>query len=118
MQHTDFYGMPTEDGEPPLARSNPKDWNYFEGDRMEYNTMPGWAGSSWYFLRYMDPHNKTAFADKKALEYWNQVDVYIGGSEHAVAHLLYSRLWTKVLHDLHDFNDYRGRLLSGCMDYS
>jgi leucyl-tRNA synthetase len=62
--------------------------------------MPGYAGSSWYFLRYMDPHNNETFADKKATDYWNQVDVYVGGTEHAVGHLLYSRLWTKVLYDL------------------
>jgi leucyl-tRNA synthetase len=62
--------------------------------------MPTHAGAAWYFLRYMDPNNTTAFADPKALDYWNQVDVYIGGAEHAVAHLLYARLWTKVLHDL------------------
>src|SRR5699024_4039123 len=64
------------------------------------NTMPGYAGSSWYFLRYMDPHNNEEFASRKATDYWNQVDVYIGGTEHAVGHLLYSRLWTKVLYDL------------------
>ncbi len=91
--------LPTEDGEPPLARANKEDWNIFRGDRMEYNTMPGWAGSSWYFLRYMDPHNETEFASKKKLEYWNQVDLYVGGAEHAVGHLLYSRFWTKFLHD-------------------
>ena len=62
--------------------------------------MPTHAGAAWYFLRYTDPHNDTQFADKKALEYWGQVDVYIGGAEHAVAHLLYSRLWIKILHDL------------------
>ncbi|MEO9147644.1 MAG: DUF559 domain-containing protein [Ginsengibacter sp.] len=66
----------------------------------ETSTMPGYAGSSWYFLRYMDPHNNQTFADRKATDYWNQVDVYIGGTEHAVGHLLYSRLWTKVLYDL------------------
>ena len=66
----------------------------------ETNTMPGYAGSSWYFLRYMDPHNDQVFADRKATDYWNQVDLYIGGTEHAVGHLLYSRLWTKVLFDL------------------
>src|SRR5690606_23716078 len=60
----------------------------------------GYAGSSWYFLRYMDPHNNETFANRKATDYWNQVDVYIGGTEHAVGHLLYSRLWTKVLYDL------------------
>jgi leucyl-tRNA synthetase len=66
----------------------------------ETSTMPGYAGSSWYFLRYMDPHNNETFADRNATDYWNQVDVYIGGTEHAVGHLLYSRLWTKVLYDL------------------
>ncbi|MFT3748597.1 MAG: class I tRNA ligase family protein [Agriterribacter sp.] len=66
----------------------------------ETNTMPGYAGSSWYFLRYMDPHNDTAFCDRKVSDYWNQVDLYIGGTEHAVGHLLYSRMWTKVLYDL------------------
>ncbi len=70
----------------------------------ETNTMPGYAGSSWYFLRYMDPHNDKAFADRKATDYWNQVDVYVGGTEHAVGHLLYSRMWTKLLFDL----DYIG----------
>jgi leucyl-tRNA synthetase len=86
-------------GEGPLA--NLTDWINFAPDKKrDSNTMPTHAGAAWYFLRYMDPHNTEAFADKKALDYWNQVDVYIGGSEHAVAHLLYSRLWTKVLHDL------------------
>jgi leucyl-tRNA synthetase len=66
----------------------------------ETNTMPGYAGSSWYFLRYMDPHNNEVFCDRKASDYWGQVDLYIGGTEHAVGHLLYSRLWTKVLYDL------------------
>ncbi len=66
----------------------------------ETSTMPGYAGSSWYFLRYMDPHNNQTFADRKATDYWNQVDVYVGGTEHAVGHLLYSRLWTKILYDL------------------
>ncbi|MFT4153674.1 leucine--tRNA ligase [Parafilimonas sp.] len=66
----------------------------------ESSTMPGYAGSSWYFLRYMDPHNNETFCDKNASDYWNQVDVYVGGTEHAVGHLLYSRLWTKVLYDL------------------
>jgi leucyl-tRNA synthetase len=66
----------------------------------ETNTMPGYAGSSWYFLRYMDPHNKETFCDRKASDYWNQVDLYIGGTEHAVGHLLYSRMWTKCLYDL------------------
>ncbi len=88
------YG-PGPDGEGPL--SNIKDWT----DRsLETNTMPGYAGSSWYFLRYMDPHNEKAFCDRKVADYWNQVDLYIGGTEHAVGHLLYSRMWTKVLFDL------------------
>ncbi len=68
--------------------------------KRETSTMPGYAGSSWYFLRYMDPHNTETFCDRKASDYWNQVDVYIGGTEHAVGHLLYSRMWTKVLYDL------------------
>lgn len=99
LPEVDKY-LPTEDGEPPLARGKKEAWNVFEGDRMEYNTMPGWAGSSWYFLRYMDPHNQTAFADRKKVDYWNQVDLYIGGAEHATGHLLYSRFWTKFLYDL------------------
>jgi leucyl-tRNA synthetase len=90
---------PSGTGEGPLA--NLTNWiNFAPGKKRDSNTMPTHAGAAWYFLRYMDPHNTNAFADKKALDYWNQVDVYIGGSEHAVAHLLYSRLWTKVLHDL------------------
>jgi leucyl-tRNA synthetase len=91
--------LPTEDGEPPLARAQQSAWNQFEGDRMETNTMPGWAGSSWYFLRYMDPTNETAFVSKEKAAYWNQVDMYIGGSEHATGHLLYARFWTKFLYD-------------------
>ncbi|MEP6926567.1 MAG: class I tRNA ligase family protein, partial [Ginsengibacter sp.] len=79
----------------PLA--NIVDW---KNKHYETSTMPGYAGSSWYFLRYMDPHNDETFADKKAIDYWNQVDVYVGGTEHAVGHLLYSRMWTKVLYDL------------------
>jgi leucyl-tRNA synthetase len=90
---------PSGNGEGPLA--NLTDWiNFAPNQKRDSNTMPTHAGAAWYFLRYMDSHNKNAFADKKALDYWNQVDVYIGGSEHAVAHLLYARLWTKVLHDL------------------
>jgi leucyl-tRNA synthetase len=86
-------------GEGPLANLN--DWvNFSEGKRRDTNTMPTHAGAAWYFLRYTDPHNDKSFADKKALDYWGQVDVYVGGSEHAVAHLLYSRLWVKILHDL------------------
>ncbi len=86
-------------GEGPLA--NLKDWiNVGPDQRRDSNTMPTHAGAAWYFLRYMDPHNDKEFAGKRSLDYWNQVDVYIGGSEHAVAHLLYARLWTKVLADL------------------
>ncbi|MBI1343158.1 MAG: leucine--tRNA ligase [Terrimonas sp.] len=86
---------PGPEGEGPLA--NIKEWT----DRqLETNTMPGYAGSSWYFLRYMDPHNEKAFCDRKVSDYWGQVDLYIGGTEHAVGHLLYSRMWTKALYDL------------------
>ncbi len=99
LPDVDAY-LPTEDGEPPLARAAKAAWSCQLGERMEYNTMPGWAGSSWYFLRYMDPHNQEAFADPEKLAYWNQVDLYIGGSEHATGHLLYARFWTKVLYDL------------------
>ncbi len=98
LPEVDKY-LPTEDGEPPLARAKKEAWNVFEGDRMEYNTMPGWAGSSWYFLRYMDPQNQNAFVSKAKADYWNQVDLYIGGSEHATGHLLYGRFWTKFLYD-------------------
>ena len=91
--------LPTPDGEPPLARAEKSSWNYFSGDRMEFNTMPGWAGSSWYFLRYMDPKNKNEFVSKSKSEYWKQVDLYIGGAEHATGHLLYARFWTKFLFD-------------------
>ena len=91
--------LPTSSGEPPLARAKKEDWNVFQGDRMEYNIMPGWAGSSWYFLRYMDPKNNNEFCSKEKSDYWGQVDLYIGGAEHAVGHLLYSRFWTKFLYD-------------------
>jgi leucyl-tRNA synthetase len=92
------YG-PGPDGEGPLA--NITNWVTLpNGARRETSTMPGYAGSSWYFLRYMDPKNDAVFCDKKASDYWGQVDLYIGGTEHAVGHLLYSRLWTKVLFDL------------------
>lgn len=91
--------LPTEDGDPPLARAQQADWNVNRGDRMEYNTMPGWAGSSWYFLRYMDPHNDQAFCARDKSDYWGQVDLYVGGAEHTTGHLLYSRFWTKFLHD-------------------
>ena len=92
---------PGAGGEGPL--SNLKEWlnsPSFGGSWREANTMPGYAGSSWYFLRYMDPHNDETFVDKNIADYWGQVDLYIGGTEHAVGHLLYSRMWTKVLFDL------------------
>ncbi|MBL7844738.1 MAG: leucine--tRNA ligase [Cyclobacteriaceae bacterium] len=88
---------PTVTGEPPLARA--KNWNY-NGHAYELTTMPGWAGSSWYWFRYMDPTNKKVFADKDQIDYWQDVDLYIGGSEHATGHLLYSRFWCKALKDL------------------
>jgi leucyl-tRNA synthetase len=97
LPEVDKY-LPTEDGEPPLARA--KDWNTPEGYELEKSTMPGWAGSSWYMFRYMDAHNKDAFVDEEKQQYWQNVDLYIGGSEHATGHLLYSRFWTKFLHDL------------------
>ena len=99
LPEVDKY-LPTEDGEPPLARAEKSAWKYSEGDRMETNTMPGWAGSSFYFLRYMDPHNEKEFVSKEKADYWNQVDLYIGGSEHATGHLLYSRFWCKFLYDM------------------
>lgn len=90
---------PTGKPESPLAKLT--DWvNLPDGSRRETDTMPGFAGSSWYFLRYMDPNNTTEFAAKKALDYWQDVDLYIGGTEHAVGHLLYSRFWHKFLYDL------------------
>jgi leucyl-tRNA synthetase len=98
LPEVDKY-LPTEDGEPPLARAEKSAWNYAEGDRMEFNTMPGWAGSSWYFLRYMNPKNENEFVSKEKVDYWKNVDLYIGGSEHATGHLLYARFWTKFLFD-------------------
>lgn len=89
--------LPTETGEPPLARA--KDWNY-EGNPLETSTMPGFAGSSAYYLRYMDPHNPDALVSREADEYWRNVDLYIGGTEHATGHLIYSRFWNKFLYDL------------------
>jgi leucyl-tRNA synthetase len=104
LPEVEKYG-PGPDGEGPLA--NLKDWVSLPsprgeglGVRRETSTMPGYAGSSWYFLRYMDPHNNAAFCSRKASDYWGQVDLYIGGTEHAVGHLLYSRMWTKALYDL------------------
>lgn len=90
--------LPTETGEPPLGRA--KDWKYQGIHEYELSTMPGWAGSSWYWYRYMDPTNSEEFASKEAIEYWKAVDLYIGGSEHATGHLLYSRFWNKFLKDL------------------
>ncbi len=89
---------PTGTGESPLAAV--ENWVNTPMGKRETDTMPGWAGSSWYFLRYMDPNNNETFASKESLEYWNQVDLYVGGSEHATGHLLYSRFWTKFLNDL------------------
>ena len=97
LPHVDKYG-PGPEGEGPLA--NLTDWTNAPNGKRETSTMPGYAGSSWYFLRYMDPHNTDTFCDRKLSDYWNQVDLYIGGTEHAVGHLLYSRMWTKVLYDL------------------
>jgi len=90
--------LPTEKGEPPLARA--KNWKTKEGYPLEVNTMPGFAGSSAYYLRYMDPRNRKALVSKEANEYWQDVDLYIGGTEHATGHLLYSRFWNKFLYDL------------------
>jgi leucyl-tRNA synthetase len=95
--------QPTETGEPPLGRA--KDWTYApegstEAYPLEMSTMPGWAGSSWYWYRYMDANNDTDFASKEALDYWQDIDLYLGGTEHATGHLLYSRFWNKVLKDL------------------
>ncbi|MBB3056854.1 leucine--tRNA ligase [Mucilaginibacter gotjawali] len=116
LPEVDKY-LPTESGEPPLARAT--GWNYkiaadskvsppsgggdLEGAGTfpyEHSTMPGWAGSSWYWYRYMDAQNDTAFASEEAIEYWKDVDLYIGGSEHATGHLLYSRFWNKFLKDI------------------
>jgi leucyl-tRNA synthetase len=108
LPHVKTYS-PGPEGQGPLA--NVTDWVNIQntslpsgegwgGATRETNTMPGYAGSSWYFLRYMDPHNDTEFASRKATDYWQQVDLYIGGTEHAVGHLLYSRMWTKALCDL------------------
>ena len=89
--------LPTESGEPPLGRA--KDWTY-EGYQIEMSTMPGFAGSSAYYLRYMDPHNSEALVGEDANGYWQDVDLYIGGTEHATGHLIYSRFWNKFLFDL------------------
>lgn len=105
--------LPTETGEPPLGRATVWAWDttthsVVENSKidhqtifpLELNTMPGWAGSSWYFFRYMDAQNESEFASKEALSYWESVDLYVGGSEHATGHLLYSRFWVKFLKDL------------------
>ena len=105
--------LPTEEGEPPLGRAEVWAWDttlntVVENSKidhqtifpLELNTMPGWAGSSWYFNRYMDAHNPNEFASSEALNYWKEVDLYIGGSEHATGHLLYARFWQKFLFDL------------------
>jgi leucyl-tRNA synthetase len=100
LPEVDKY-LPTEDGAPPLGRA--KDWTYTTESGtypLELSTMPGWAGSSWYFFRYMDPSNTQSFAEKEKTAYWGAVDLYIGGSEHATGHLLYSRFWTKFLYDI------------------
>jgi leucyl-tRNA synthetase len=94
LPHIESY-KPGPEGEGPLA--NVPEW---VAQELETNTMPGYAGSSWYFLRYMDPHNNETFCDRKVSDYWGQVDLYVGGTEHAVGHLLYSRMWTKALFDL------------------
>jgi leucyl-tRNA synthetase len=104
--------LPTEDGLPPLGNANVWAWDSLNNKvvdtnlvdnatifPLELNTMPGWAGSSWYWMRYMDAHNDEEFASKDALKYWESVDLYIGGSEHATGHLLYSRFWNKFLKD-------------------
>src|SRR5690606_35190261 len=104
--------LPTEDGQPPLGNATVWAWdtvnnkvventqiNHKTVFPLELNTMPGWAGSSWYWLRYMDAGNETEFANEEAINYWKNVDLYIGGSEHATGHLLYSRFWNKFLKD-------------------
>ncbi|WP_276348337.1 leucine--tRNA ligase [Daejeonella sp. JGW-45] len=97
LPEVDKY-LPTESGEPPLGRAD--NWKYRGELEYELSTMPGWAGSSWYWFRYMDARNEGEFASKDAIAYWKDVDLYIGGSEHATGHLLYSRFWNKFLKDL------------------
>ncbi len=103
LPNVDNY-KPTLEGDPPLG--NAKNWKTEDNCPLELNTMPGWAGSSWYFLRYMDSFNSKEFVSKEKQEYWKNVDLYIGGSEHATGHLLYSRFWTKFLYDL-DYIDIK-----------
>jgi leucyl-tRNA synthetase len=97
LPEVDKY-LPTEDGEPPLARA--KNWKTKEGYPLETNTMPGFAGSSGYYLRYMDPHNDREYFSKEAVEYWRNVDLYLGGDEHGTGHLIYARFWNKFLYDI------------------
>ena len=97
LPDVDMY-LPTETGEPPLGRA--KNWTTKDGYPLELNTMPGFAGSSAYYLRYMDPHNDKALVSEKANSYWRDVDLYIGGTEHATGHLVYSRFWNKFLYDI------------------
>ncbi len=97
LPEVDKY-LPTETGEPPLGRA--KNWKTADGYPIELNTMPGFAGSSAYYLRYMDPRNNEALVSREADEYWRNVDLYIGGTEHATGHLIYSRFWNKFLYDL------------------
>ncbi len=97
LPEVDKY-LPTETGEPPLGRAT--DWKYRGEFEYEMSTMPGWAGSSWYWYRYMDAQNSNEFVSKEAVNYWKDVDLYIGGSEHATGHLLYSRFWNKFLKDM------------------
>ena len=97
LPEVDKY-LPTEKGEPPLGRA--ENWKTDEGYQLELSTMPGFAGSSAYYLRYMDPSNDTALVSREANEYWRSVDLYIGGTEHATGHLIYSRFWNKFLFDL------------------
>ncbi|MDA3890313.1 MAG: leucine--tRNA ligase [Salinivirgaceae bacterium] len=99
LPEVDKY-LPTEDGQPPLGRA--KNWETTDGNPYELNTMPGFAGSSAYYLRYMDPKNDTALVGKEANDYWQDVDLYIGGTEHATGHLIYSRFWNKFLYDIGD----------------
>lgn len=96
LPDVDAY-LPTRDGKPPLGRA--VDWKYNDTYPYELSTMPGWAGSSWYLFRYMDARNEKEFASRENLDYWQNVDLYIGGSEHATGHLLYSRFWTNFLYD-------------------
>jgi leucyl-tRNA synthetase len=111
LPEVDKY-LPTTDGEPPLARA--ENWVTKDGHPLETNTMPGWAGSSWYYLRYMDPNNKTEMFSKESVNYYTQVDLYLGGAEHATGHLLYVRFWTKFLNDLGSipFNEPAKKLIN------